>query len=140
MPESSPQRQIEFVQRIAANDAERAAFIANPDKVAAKHKVELDPKFAKAIRTGLAKIDKDRIRIVKGTKSGHAGPGGPKMNAVVAAAAVVTAAAAVVTAVSATYTATKWRAGQQAGSRIKTMKTRTKARTTKGRARRGAIR
>ncbi len=107
---STPEKQIAFVQRVAMSDKERASFIANPTAFAKKNKIELDAGFAKNIATGLAKIEKDRLR-VEGMAGGIRIPGQPKMNAVVAAAAVVTAVSSVVTAVSATYTATKWKGG-----------------------------
>jgi hypothetical protein len=114
MASSTPEQQIAFVQRVAVSDKDRAAFIANPTAFAKKNKIVLDPAFAKKIASNLAKVEKDRLK-VEGVAGGIKNPGQPKMNAVVAAAAVVTAASAVVTAVSATYTATKWKGGFQAG-------------------------
>lgn len=114
MASSTPEKQIAFVQRVAMSDKDRAAFVANPTAFAKKNKIELDAGFAKKIASSLAKIEKDRLR-VEGVAGGITNPGQPKMNAVVAAAAVVTAVSAVVTAASATYTATKWKGGFQAG-------------------------
>ena len=107
---STAEDQILFVHRVAMNPADRAAFIADPAKFAAKNKVELDAKFSASVAKQLKQIDKDYIRV--GGKIGPGGPGdpiGPVANAVVAVAAVVSAAAAVVTAVTAVYQATKWK-------------------------------
>ena len=135
---SSSDKQVAFVQSVAANPAARAEFLADPGKFADKNKVVLDPKFEALITKELQNIEVEaarlghrnphldimKVKIPKMPKlpTGPLGARGPVMNAaaVAAGAAVVSAAAAVVSAGPAVYNSTKFSGpGIGGGGRIR---------------------
>ncbi len=109
---SSPEKQIAFVRRVATSDKDRASFLANPAGFARKNKIDLDPGFAKIIVSGLAKVEKERLKIERAAARIRTA-GQPTMNAAAtaAAAAVVQTVSTVISGGVVAYTATKWKGG-----------------------------
>ncbi len=110
---STPKEQIAFIQRVAVNDTQRAAFVADPAGFAKKNKIDLDPGFAKIIVSGLKKVERDHLKAVRAANQMKR-PGQPVMNALAAisvAAGVVQVASVAVSLAAAAYTATKWKGG-----------------------------